>query len=583
MKKQKSFLSKVDEIKAYNSRDIELASGLIFNHEEKLKEIQFATNSAYLSGKYDQNGREKPYNNVVNANVVVANVATDIDRKDMNIEGDNPDQYYNAFIYRRCNYEWMKESKFGITINRINETRNRYGGVLVKKSKDEKGELRIDVVKWKNVSVDPTDILGGTIIETHWMYPSELRKKEEVWENIDDAIDLIDDEDSKIEIKEIHGEFEKSWLDDGDSDEFIRQVHIIAVKDEEYVTLHKAEEKENPYKYDALTDEDGRELGRGFVEEGLEAQVWTNDMTIHTKNAIEAASKVILKSNSRRLSGNIFNDADNGDVLFVEDGKTLEKQDLLNTALPEFQKYADMWQRQYDRSVQITDALRGETPPSGQAYRLGALVTQQASSRFDYIREDLGFFLEEIFNDWIFPYLQKKLRKGYVFSSNLFSTEELIMLDGYYSNARANDVVREALKKGKAVSIEQYQAITEQFRQLIGQSGQSRFIKTFDKQFKDFKPKLTLNTTNEQKNKMASLDTLSSILQTVGSNPAILQDPDLRMIFSQLMETAGSPISPVQLSNRTQVTPEANQGQSTEVNIKSGENLNLPGPEAVKK
>lgn len=581
---QKDFLQKIKALKDYNSRDIETADGLDFNHEETLKEIQFASQSEYLSGKLDSKGREKPYNNIVNANVAVANVATDIDRKDMNIEADTPDQYFNAFIYRRCAYEWMKESGFGTTINRINETRNRYGGVLVKKSVNDKKEMRIDVVKWKNVSVDPTDILGGAIVEKFWMYPSELRKKKGVWENIDDAIDLMEDGDEKIEVWEIHGEFEQSYLDDSDDDEYVRQMHIIAVNEDDYVILHRSEEKENPYKYRSLTIEEGRELGIGFVEAGLEAQVWTNDMTINMKNAIEAASKVILKTNSRRLSGNIFTDADDGDMLYIEDGKTLEKQDLLNNALPEFQKYAEMWQRQFDRSVQVTDALRGETPPSGQAYRLGALVTQQASSRFDYIREDLGLFLEEIFNDWIFPYLQKKLRKGYVFSSNLFSTEELIMLDEYYGKARANEAVKEALKKGKVITTEQYQAITEQFRQLVGQTGQSRFIETFDDQFKGFKPKLTLNTTNEQKNKMAMLDTLSSVLQTVGSNPAILQDPDLRMIFSQIMETAGAPISPVQLSNRQQITPEANQGnEQTNVKFEQKEKLNLPGPEAVTK
>jgi len=43
------------------------------------------------------------------------------------------------------------------------------------------------------------------------------------------------------------------------------------------------------------------------------------------------------------------------------------------------------------------------------------------------------------------------------------------------------------------------------------------------------------------------LQTLSSILQTVASNPAILQDPNAKMIFSTILSETGR-ISPLQLS-----------------------------------
>jgi hypothetical protein len=66
--------------------------------------------------------------------------------------------------------------------------------------------------------------------------------------------------------------------------------------------------------------------------------------------------------------------------------------------------------------------------------------------------------------------------------------------------------------------------------------------------FKDMKAQLSINITGEQKNKMAVMETLSNVLQTVAGNPMALQDPNMAMIFNRIMEMSGAGVSPISLS-----------------------------------
>lgn len=542
----------------YQTGTIDLADGLPFSQHQTIREIQFMSNSKFLSGSQDKLGREKPYFNIINGNVLIATVATDIDRKDHGFTSDNPDDDARNFIMRRISDNWMRESDFGTFQNRAGETRARYGGVLIKKATDKDKGLVLQVVQWGNVSaVDPSSIIDGVIVETHHLTPSELMEKYDTYENVEEAIKLFTDKKGKCEkivIKEVHGVLPKYLLADDenkvskeDNYEYCRQYHVVAVKGNKYECLYKEEEKDNPYKYRAYEVVEKRDLGRGVAEKGMWAQIEANDAILGEKEAFALGRKVLFKTTSKKLAGNVQTDVDNGHIFALDPNTDISVLNTITGNLPQFQNLVDKWHMQFDRSTAITDSLRGETPPSGQAYRLGALLTQQSASTFDYIREDMGLFYEEIWRDWVLPYLTKKYSKKTIIASDLFSTEELMKIDEKYAIASANEEAKRLMMQGKIVTPEALQMLIDQYKKHIGNSGSKRFIETEDDFFKGYEGRAVFNITGEQKNKQAVLESISNIFQTVAGNPAVLQDPMLRKIFGKILELSGANVSPLEL------------------------------------
>jgi hypothetical protein len=537
--------------------------------------VDFYSNSKFLNGNKDSRGREKPFYNIVNTMVDTAIVATDIDTKDIRVEAEREQDFDKSFLYNHEIQKWMKESNFAEELNEMGETRARYGGVVVKKCMKE-GKMEIEVVSWKNLVVDPTNIEDSVIIEVHYMSPSELRKKSDVWNNVNEAINLYGKKgytkaDSKIEVWEVHGEFADVYLSEedeatGDEKDYSNQIHYFAVKGNKTVHLFWEEEKERPYKYLAWKKISGRDLGMGVVEAGEESQVWTNDAVQKEQSAMELASKIIGKTNSKKIGNNLTTDYDNGSVMVLEEGKTFDVMQLLPAGLPtEFQNLINKWWSQYERVTSSYDAVRGETPPSGQPYRLQALVANSGGSHFDYRREEWGIFLTELFQDWVFPYVEKKLNKAHILASD-FSPEELKRLDEQYSKYQASEYAKEQILSGKMITREEYESLQQQFSELVGKTGKRRFLDIPDGYYKDMEAKLTINITGEQKNKMATMESLSSILQTMIPliQTGIASPEDVKMVINKIFELSGAGISPMSLGKTNTQVQQPQQMEQTQ-------------------
>lgn len=512
--------------------------------------------------------------------VDTAVVATDIDTKDIRVEADNEGSYDKSFVFNHEIQVWMRESDFAKTLNEIGEVRARYGGVVIKRCKDEygeeKGNMRIEVVEWKNLITDPSCIEKGTIIEKHYLSPVELKKKEEIWSNVDDAIKLYSKKgytktNEKIEIWEVEGEFPESYLDEdgeaNENDEYCRQHHFYAVKGGKTCHLYWEKQYESQYKYLPWKKVSGRALGRGVVEEGEESQVWTNDSIQKEQAAMELSGKVLLKTTSKKIGNNVMTDMDNGSIVSLGQGEELEVLNLLNGALPQFQNMVDKWWSQYERATSSYDAVRGETPPSGQPYRLQALVTQQGTSHFDYRREEWGIFLKEVFYDWVFPYIQKKLTRSHILASD-FSPEEIMKIDESYALYNANKEFMNAMFDGRMFTRDDYQQAQDQFKNMISKTNKRRFLEVPDGYYKDMKAKLSINVTGEQKNKMAIMESLNSLLQQMLplAQAGVVTTQDVQMVLNKIMELSGAGVSPISLSkggNQTQNVAQGNAPQGS--------------------
>jgi hypothetical protein len=562
----KQLIAEIDAFEeSYKNTNIELVDGLYYNQYNTLKTIEFYSNSKYLGGQKDELGREKPFYNINKFRVNVATRATDLDIKDIQISADGENFYNEAFLLGKEAYQWMKESHFDVFLNEFGKTRAKYGGVLVKKCMEtEKGKkkLELEVVGWKNVITDQIDIEDGIIIEKHFLLPEELMEKEEVWNEMD-AREIIKQAkkqkswDGRIEVHEVHGYFPETYLDEkGDEFKYTRQCHYICMTGKKAV-LHSCEETENPYKYLAWDKIVGRGLGQGIVEDGFEAQVWTNDSVIKEHRIMDLAGKVYLKTNSKKVGNNILNDVDNGHVFELEDGGDVNVMNLMPNSIPELGNLAQRWDAQFERVSSTFNAITGESMPSGTPYRQTAILNSESSSLFDYRREEAGIFIQEIFYDWVIPYLVNKLTSKHVLISD-YSDEELKKLDEGFKHKKARSAIFAKVFKGEVPTEAEYNRLLDEEQKKLSMTGNTRYVEIPKDYFKDVEYKVSVVTTGEQKNKGVILETLNNILLTIGKNPAILQDPTMLTIFKRIMDTAG--VSPISLGISKAPLQQAPQG-----------------------
>jgi len=552
----------------YNNGYITLIDGLTFSQWNTLKKIEFYSNSKYLTGDKDELGRDKPFYNIVNYRVNVAVRATDIDVKDIKIISDNPNFAEYAFLYNHEAYEWMKQSDFSLFLNDFGQTRARYGGVLVKKcqykepGEQEELELEIEVVPWKNVITDPVDICNGVITEKHYMLPNELAEKKDVWENVEEALKLVSKQEknlqkgnavtetNRIPVFEITGVFPETYDPgigaEGDETTFKLMRFVVAGEDGQHILMFNEDLEESPYKYLSWEKIPGRGLGRGVVEEGFEAQRWTNDAVIGETNAMTLSGKVVMVTDSEDVGNNAITDLVNGSVIKVKRGESVQSLSLLPSSFPEFNNLKTSWDTQVQRSTNTFDAVTGETMPSGTPLGSLAIQAQQASSYFDYKREEAGIFITELFNDWVLPFLAKRINKKHILSSE-FGQDELMKMDEAFATHLVNEEVKTKILSGVIVSPEEYTAGIEFTKQKLAQRGNRRFLEIASGWFKDFKPKVSVIVTKELKDIDVEKKNLEYISMILARNPQAMQDPVMAKIVGRMAELSGI-LSPGQIA-----------------------------------
>lgn len=541
-----------DKMELWERGSVQITEGLTFNAHQTIKKIIYYTESKYESGQKDRRGKLKPFFNIVNFRVNVATRATDLDTKDIQIVADEPQFMPMSFLLQKEVYNWMKDANFAKTLNEMGATRAKFGGVLVKKcleqEEGEEEELELEVVDWRNVIVDPSNP-DNMVIEKHYLIENELAEKDGVWEEVREAIDVVrKSAEKKLEVFEVTAELPESYAPEG-GDEYTYRIQKFFLYNKtrsgKSVILYHEFLDEFPYKYLPWEKINGR-LGRGIVEDGFEAQQWTNDAVIKEKEAMELGSKVIFKSTDPTIQNNILSEVENGQIIKIAPNTDLAIANTITNNLPEFRQLIQSWDSQLEKTTSTFNAVTGETMPSGTAYRTTAILNQEATSMFDYRREEMGIFLVEIFTDWIIPYLLKKFNKAHILAAE-FTPEELKMIDDSFSNYQANQKMKESILSGKPVYAEDYVKMVQETKDLLMKSKDKRFLDIPKGQYKNWKPKVTILTTGEQKNKAVILESLNNVLMTAAKAPQVLTDPTLSKVFAKILEVSGSGISPISL------------------------------------
>lgn len=570
----------------YVNGETRLGEHVTWSMYEVVERISAYLNSKHVSGAEDSLGREKPFFNIVTAAVNIWYRATDLDRKDIAVAADKATNVAVAFLASVHLQNWMKKARFGVFLNLWGRTLAQYGSAVVKFVKKD-GELIASVVPWNRLIVDPVDFNALPRIEKIYKTPAQLRKMAEYDQDVVESLvtalearETLDGEkkDNKadfVELYEVHGELPEYFLKDDQTNDrtdgktkYRQQMHVIAwVQSKEGetqdFTLYKGREERDPYMITHLIEEDGRTLAIGAVEYLFDAQWMQNHTMKAWKDQMDLASKLVFQTADAHFQGsNVLSAIESGDIMIHDDQKPLELLPNTGHDVTNLQAFKEQWAALAREITSTPDAMRGNTLPSGTPYALGQLLATQSQSLFEIMTENKGLAVEDMLREFVIPFLKSKMDTTDEVAATL-EAHDIHKLDEMYvpreAIRRHTAKAKAALLKGEVPEPFDPAAAQAEVRQSLAPLGNQRFFSPGDVKWKEalkyLEWELDVNITGEQRDKQAVMTTLSTVLQTIATNPAVLQEPNAKLVFNKILDATGV-VSPVEISAQTPPPPQ---------------------------
>lgn len=577
-----------------------------FSQYENIEKIDAYLNSKHTSGEQDNQGRDKPFFNIVTAAVNIWYRATDIDRKHIRIKANKLSQHLAAFVATIHLQEWMRKTGFGTFLNDWGRALARYGSSVLK-FVEKDGKLIPAVIPWNRLVTDTVDFENNPKIEILWVTPAQLLKNksynQEMVEKLLDAVESRqtldkqkkDNRSEYLELYEVHGEMPLSYLTGKrrDEDEYVQQMHVVsflAKRDNatEYddFTLYKGREGQDPYMITHLIKEDGRAQAIGAVEHLFEPQWMTNHTMKNTKDYLDIASKLIMQTSDGNFVGqNVLNAIENGDILIHGINQPLTLVNTTKSDITQLQAFGQQWQVLSKEIVATPESLSGGVTKD-MAWRAIEAQRQEAHSLFELMTENKGLHIEDMMRKFVLPHLKKQMDTTDELTATL-DAQYLHEFDSKYvpneAIRRNNDRIKQQILSGQVADNTNPTSLEPDINKELANFGQQRFIKpsdldnvTWKETLKDLEWDVEVEVTDETVDKQAVMTTLTTVLQTLATNPMVLQDPNMKMVFNRILEETGA-ISTLELSNVPKpVAPPV--GGSTTVPVKQGQtNASSPG------
>ncbi|MCH7534676.1 MAG: hypothetical protein IH948_02840 [Bacteroidetes bacterium] len=585
------------------TKEIELADGWRWNMNDHLRRSFLYKNSQFED--QNENRKLRPNKNIVLAILNVHYRTEGFDVKDIKLFVDDVEEYYKSFLVKKFHDDWALENSIDTFIDEMVESYCDYGGALVRKT----GKSRPEVVDLRSIAFcNQTNLLDNPFGIRHTFSPAQLRiaGKELGWgkdENgatidIETFIQLKEQEgdasgssgdgiqgegtnylnkniNNELEIFEVHGELPADWIidntDEQHSDKDAPQVQIVGFYrdiegQEQGITLFNSKEPKLPFKLLKRDDIYDRALGRGGVEELFEAQAWTNFNEIKATEMLDAASKIIQVTDdpsfaSKHPSG--LKDIENLEVLDIGEGKEIKTLDNTPRNLPMFNDAIERWNNHAQIVGSAQDPLLGETPPSGTPFKLFEAQQIESKGIHKYRQGKIATFMDEIYRDWILPFIQKEIVKGKSFLAEL-SADEMQEVSINLTVNRVNEEIVEKILDGQVLTREEVDEMKSRIQNDFLTSGNNQFMTILkDEMKKPFGVKT--NIAGRQKNLAALTDKLVNVLRQFISTPEIRQDPGMNKLLNMILES--SDLSPIMFSPvpvNPQVVPQQEQGGTTE-------------------
>jgi hypothetical protein len=525
----------------YETQDIPLQDGDDYSQYQLIRSINFTRRNRYI----DDNATDDiigdfPYDNISKYRIRLEARSTDFDFKHIEVEPvDTTDEARIAsMVATKALHKEMRRINFSRVLNRFADTRPEYGTTLFKKTPDG-----IYVVPWENVITDMTDIINSPIIERHYYSPAQLKKLG--YKNVDQVIasanqktkekDMNDNSDNEaetigrfIEVMEVTGELPLATLLDAqdmeytedDENEFVL-CHIMFApegkdkKGNALGTVLKADqlkEEDFPYKIDVRHPVVGRGFGEGIPEELSEHQRWHNFYKTEEARAVAIGGKVLFVTNDGDVVDSIYDDGiEHGTIMQVGDDKMFQQLTTMPNSVPVYQNIRAEWADSADKNTSSFDAVLGEESKSGTPFRSQYLQNIAGTSQFEREREDMGFIIKEIVEDWILPdALATAASEDEI--DDTFSKEDLQLIDSVLVEQFVIDKRVEAILNANPVTGEQVEGMRQDGQRQLNKRGTRRNIKDIKEFIKKAGKSVVVHTTDEQRSKQVLYESLSNAI-----------------------------------------------------------------------
>lgn len=554
-----------------------------FNMYEVVNTIDAYMNSVHLSGPVDALGREKPFFNIVVAARNIWFRATDIDRKDIRLKVTKSSDVILTLVANILLRLWMKKVNFGQVLNDWGSALATYGSAVLK-FVEKDGELYISVIPWNRLVPDVVDFENNLKIEVLEYTPAQLRKNKaydrEMVESLIEAQSTRKDlnkqnKDNKkgyIRVYEVHGELEKGYLTDKESDDYVQQMHAVSFVRKNYnrntrsydfdeFTLYKGKEKWDPYLKTDLIKEDGKTLAVGAVQNLFQAQWMTNHSVKLEKDVLDFATLLILQTADKGLVGtNVITSMMTGDILIHADNQPLTQLNNQHD-ITQIVTFGQMWQNAGREINGISEAMATGATKAGSAWRQTQALLQESHSLFEVMKENKGLAIEKMLRDYIIPHLKTKMDTAEEIGE-ILQDAEVAQFDSIYvpneARRRNNKKIIDTVLSGEIADNGDLDTLENDIKGELAPLGKQRFIKPSDISDKTWKEALEgfewepdVNPTDEDTDNVAVMETLNTMLQTAVNQPELY-----KFLVGKILERTGQ-ISPVEIPNfNTQQTPQ---------------------------
>lgn len=579
--------------------EIRIGDNWNWNFRSHVQLIFHLKNGIFFTG---ENEWLRSFKNIMEPILNLSYWTEDIEVKDVVFYIENDEGKVLSFLVKKYYEEvYLKEHDLDTLFDEITESDLDYGGVVV-----QQGAEIPEVLPLLSIAFcDQTDILGGPIGTKHYFSPDKFRKMSEYgWGeerngatmSLDEICILATNEKEvlgqtgdknettgkNIEVYIVRGSLPEHYLyDDNNMEDYCNQIQVVAFytdqnKRKQGVVIYRKKEEDSNLKFFTSKKVYQRGLGRGVGESLLHPQIWTNFLSIHKINLLEAASKIPLYTDDQSYTTkNKIQDMENLEITTIEDNKRIYQ---VPTAAPNniqlIQGAINEWYEHAQVSGAAFDPIMGKESVSGTTFRGQERTVAQGQGLHNRRRGQRAKFLEEIFRDWIIPDIKKNLLKGKKFLATL-TTEELRWVAEELSIVMSNKKIKDLILSGKDVTKEQQDLLISLYKQSVLKKGNKQLIEILKGEFDGIEISMGINIAGKQKDLASLSDKLLSVFQFIFSNPAgfqqAMQIPALQKSFENILEFSGMSIgdfsSLLQSTQQpeTLMTPTANptNGMST--------------------
>jgi DNA-binding transcriptional regulator YiaG len=547
-----------EEENSYQTTGVPIADGLNWSMADHIKKTIYAKDSKYTKGVNGDGSR--PYHNIIVPIAKLSYRSEGFDVKDIEMYVDNPDKYHLSFLTKKYHNNWALDNHIDEFIDSVVIQSFDFGGCLVKKNKSE-----VEVVPLQSIAFcDQTDIKSGPICIKHMYSVEDMEAKRGIWDDeaIDEALAMSKDEMSNgntstkaktpgkyVEVYELHGMLSKTWIEDTDENEnkYSRQTHIVTYYtksdgQKQGITFFKKDNAKDIFKFYRRGGKSmiiyGRALNKGGIEELFEPQMWINYSMIQLKDMLDVASLMLLKTTDPEIAGqNNIKDLSPGEIIKMREGSDLAQVQFQVINETAFYNSVSKWESLARATGSASESSLAVTPTSGTPFALEQLKTANGLQEHDYQRNKVADFIGEVYRDWTIPILSVEMRKGYKWLDEL-SVDELQATVSNVVENETNNKIKTEMINGRLMTqeeIDQYKALVEQMH--MGKS--TKFIELLEDELEGLPMDIKINVAGRQKDLSKMTDKLTNIFREVIVNPQVLQDPNAKKAFNEILEYSG--------------------------------------------